>query len=435
MTAQQPSGLTDAQKQLLEQAVAWSKQNQPDRAAECWRKVLEQSPDVAPALSGLGTYYLGRGELGEAQRFLQRAAQVSDQPAMAHANLSRVHSARGDLPQALAAIKQAIQAEPAAWGAHAEKARLLQRLGRDREAATAWSSAMAYMPPAFAQAPHMQDLVNEAKASVTANQAQLRDFLMDHMHGALEGGSRRELERFDHCLDIVTGRRTFVTARPLMLPFPRLPAIPFFHREDYDWVPRVEAAFPDILAELEALLAQQRSFEPYVQTPVGEPKGQFAALDRKMDWGAYFLWRNGKRVDEQADLCLRTEATLLAHAPLNAVPNRAPVAFFSALKPGTHIPPHHGATNTRLTVHLPLIIPPDCALRVGGETHVWKPGELVLFDDTIQHEAWNFSDRLRVVLIFDIWHPMLTDLEKRLVAHTVEGIMAYYGDDADLGEL
>ena len=117
------------------------------------------------------------------------------------------------------------------------------------------------------------------------------------------------------------------------------------------------------------------------------------------------------------------------------MPNRAPVAFFSALKPGTHIPPHNGATNTRLTVHLPLIIPPDCGLRVGGETHVWKPGELVLFDDTIQHEAWNFSDQLRVVLIFDTWHPMLTDLEKRLVAHTVEGIMAFYGEGADLGEL
>ena len=435
MTAQPPSALTDAQQQLLEQAMVWSKQNQPDRAAECWRKVLEQAPDVAPALSGLGTYYLGRGELGEAQRFLQRAVQVSDQPAMAYANLSRVHSARGDLPQALASIKQAIHADPAAWGAHVEKARLLQQLGREREAATAWSSAMSYMPPAFAQAPHMQQLVNEAKSAIAANQAELRGFLMDHLHGALEGGSRRELERFDHCLDIVTGRRAFVTARPLMLPFPRLPAIPFFHREDYAWVPHVEAAFPDILAELEALLSQQRSFEPYVQTPAGEPKGQFAALDRKMDWGAYFLWRNGKRIDGQADLCPLTEATLLTHAPLNAVPNRAPVAFFSALKPGTHIPPHHGATNTRLTVHLPLIIPPDCALRVGGETHVWKPGELVLFDDTIQHEAWNFSDQLRVVLIFDIWHPMLTGLEKRLVAHTVEGIMAYYGDDADLGEL
>ncbi|HTH10689.1 MAG TPA: aspartyl/asparaginyl beta-hydroxylase domain-containing protein [Acidovorax sp.] len=435
MSNPQSAPLSYAQKALLEQASSWSKQNLPERAADCWRRVLEQSPDVAPALNGLGSYYLSRGELDEAQRLLQRAAMVSDQPALAYANLSRVYSARGNLTQALDVIKQAIQAEPTAWGAHVEKARLLQQLGRDREASSAWSAAMAYMPSAIAQASHMQALVNEARAAIAANQVQLREHLLDHMHGALEGGSRRQLERFDHCLDILTGRRTFVTARPLMLPFPRLPAIPFFHREDYDWVPRLEDAFSDILGELEELLAQQSTFQPYVQTPPGEPMGQFAALDRKLDWGAYFLWRNGQRIDQQADLCPRTETALFTHAPLNRVPNRAPVAFFSALKPGTHIPPHNGATNTRLTVHLPLIIPPDCALRVGGETHVWKPGELVLFDDTIQHEAWNFSDRLRVVLIFDIWHPMLTDLEKHLVAHTVEGIMTYYGEGADLGEL
>jgi aspartyl/asparaginyl beta-hydroxylase (cupin superfamily) len=60
---------------------------------------------------------------------------------------------------------------------------------------------------------------------------------------------------------------------------------------------------------------------------------------------------------------------------------------------------------------------------------------VVAFDDTITHEAWNYSDRLRVVLIFDVWHPMLTPLERELVAHTVETIMAFYGENADLGEL
>src|SRR3546814_7962020 len=87
-------------------------------------------------------------------------------------------------------------------------------------------------------------------------------------------------------------------------------------------------------------------------------------------------------------------APLFPSTPLfRSVPGRAPVAFFSALKPGTHIPPHNGATNTRLTVHMPLVIPPDCALRVGDETRTWEPGKLLMFDDTIRHEAWNYSDR------------------------------------------
>ncbi len=122
-------------------------------------------------------------------------------------------------------------------------------------------------------------------------------------------------------------------------------------------------------------------------------------------------------------------------APQDVIPGRAPVAFFSALKPGTHIPPHNGATNTRLTVHLPLIIPPDCALRVGEQTHVWEPGKLVLFDDTIRHEAWNNSSQLRVVLIFSVWNPLLTEIERTLVSETVQGMLEFYGDDADLGEL
>ncbi|HJS35087.1 MAG TPA: tetratricopeptide repeat protein, partial [Pseudoxanthomonas sp.] len=121
MSNPQSAPLSYAQKALLEQASSWSKQNLPERAADCWRRVLEQSPDVAPALNGLGSYYLSRGELDEAQRLLQRAAMVSDQPALAYANLSRVYSARGNLTQALDVIKQAIQAEPTAWGAHVEK--------------------------------------------------------------------------------------------------------------------------------------------------------------------------------------------------------------------------------------------------------------------------------------------------------------------------
>ena len=126
---------------------------------------------------------------------------------------------------------------------------------------------------------------------------------------------------------------------------------------------------------------------------------------------------------------------MLDVVPQVEISHRAPAAFFSALKPRTTIPPHNGATNCRLTVHLPLIVPPDCAIRVGNHTRTWTPGQLLMFDDTIEHTAWNHSDQLRVVLIFDVWHPMLGDAERVLVREAIEGIMAYYGNDAPLGEL
>ena len=418
----------------MAEATEWVRRGQNAAAVATWRRVLLLDPSHAPSLNYLGADALAQGDVAAATDYLDRAIRSDPSLAIAHANLSRLHSQQGNESLALAAITRAIHAEPTAWGAHFEKARLLEVLGRRREAASAWSSGLQYMPEAARRSTQLQAMVQHAMDAVAENQVQLSDFLSERLRDLRAGHASRELERFDHSLDILSGRRSFVTARPLMLPIPRLPAIPFFHREDFAWVPQVEAAFPSILEELQGLLSLQAGFEPYIQTAAGEPMGQFAALDRKLDWGAYFLWKNGQRIDAQADLCPRTEAAVMA-APQISVPSRAPVIFFSALKPGTVIPPHNGATNARLTVHLPLIIPPDCGLRVGEETHVWKPGELVIFDDTIRHEAWNRSKELRVVLIFDIWHPMLTPLERELVAHTIEGMMTFYGENADLGEL
>lgn len=86
-------------------------------------------------------------------------------------------------------------------------------------------------------------------------------------------------------------------------------------------------------------------------------------------------------------------------------------------------------------MHLPLIVPENCLFRVGDETREWKEGELLIFDDTILHEAWNGAHRQRVVLIFDIWHPMLTRLERELVTRTVETLVDYYDGASELGEL
>ena len=90
--------------------------------------------------------------------------------------------------------------------------------------------------------------------------------------------------------------------------------------------------------------------------------------------------------------------------------------------PGTHLLPHRGVTNTRLVGHLPLLVPDDCALRVGGEIHPWQEGRVVVFDDTYEHEAWNRGKSTRVVLIFDIWNPYLTPVERTAIADLIYNI-------------
>jgi aspartyl/asparaginyl beta-hydroxylase (cupin superfamily) len=123
--------------------------------------------------------------------------------------------------------------------------------------------------------------------------------------------------------------------------------------------------------------------------------------------------------------CPRTVATL-AELPQVDIPGHGPTAFFSILDAHTRIPPHTGVTNTRLTVHLPLIVPAGCGFRVGGEIREWQVGTAWVFDDSIEHEAWNDSDVPRAILIFDIWNPALTPLERDLVREATTAIGDYY---------
>ena len=112
----------------------------------------------------------------------------------------------------------------------------------------------------------------------------------------------------------------------------------------------------------------------YIQHPEGVPLDQWAELNKSRRWSAFFLWRDGIRIDDHADRCPRTSA-LLAKAPLADVPGYAPTAFFSILDRKSHIPPHTGVTNARLIVHLPLVVPTQCRFRVGSETREWQAGK------------------------------------------------------------
>jgi aspartyl/asparaginyl beta-hydroxylase (cupin superfamily) len=152
----------------------------------------------------------------------------------------------------------------------------------------------------------------------------------------------------------------------------------------------------------------------------GVPDSKWSALDHSLDWGAIFLWEYGEPNPPVLERCPVTAATLEA-LPGAKIPGRAPSAFFSMLKPHTRIPPHTGVTNTRAIIHLPLIVPDGCGFRVGGETRPWVVGKPFAFDDTIEHEAWNDSDELRVVLIFDVWNPHLTERERDVIVRYYEG--------------
>jgi len=226
-----------------------------------------------------------------------------------------------------------------------------------------------------------------------------------------EAGRRR----FDESVGILSGRARVYTQEPLLLHYPRLPAIPFYERSLFPWLPELEAATQTIRAELEGALASAKDdFAPYIAYPKDAPVNQWGELNHSRRWSSFFLWKDGARQEAACRLCPKT-AALLESLPMARQPGYAPTAMFSALEAHTHIPAHTGSTNVRLLCHLPLILPGPARFRVGAETRDWKLGQAWVFDDTIEHEAWNDADELRVILIFDVWNPFLDEGERELV--------------------
>jgi len=227
--------------------------------------------------------------------------------------------------------------------------------------------------------------------------------------------------RFQESIEILLEEKQVYFQQPTAYFFPGLPQVQFYERERFDWAAGVEAAADDMRAELDSALKEDGLFRPYLQSRQDRPSYDFHGLLDNPAWSTLYLWENGGPVDANMARFPVTFAAL-GDVPFPRITTRAPSILFSLLQPGARIEPHHGMINTRLICHLPLIVPEGCGFRVGNETRPWEPGKLLIFDDTIEHEAWNESDSDRVVLIFDIWRPELAESERRAVAAIFEAI-------------
>jgi aspartyl/asparaginyl beta-hydroxylase (cupin superfamily) len=230
--------------------------------------------------------------------------------------------------------------------------------------------------------------------------------------------------RFEEAIDILFGRRDIFRQQPSAFYFPGLPQRQYYEREAFGWAAALEADTAAIRAKLGALLDGGASFQPYVEAEADRPPQDFHGMRDDPSWGAFYLWKDGNLVAENSARCPRTVAALET-VPMSRIGSRTPSVLFSLLRPGARIPPHHGMLNSRLICHLPLIVPPGCWLRVGNETRPWEEGKLLIFDDSIEHEAMNPTSDLRVILLFDIWRPELSEAERRGVSAVFEAIDSY----------
>lgn len=177
----------------------------------------------------------------------------------------------------------------------------------------------------------------------------------------------------------------------------RIGAEPTFDPSVFPWLAGFATHWQAIRAELDAVLASADPLPAFHDVSPDQ-----ARISQGRNWQVYPFYTFGDPFPPHCERCPRT-AALLAGVP--GLRN----AMFSILAPRYHIPPHQGPTNGIIRIHLPLVVPRDrtaCRIRVGDRIFSWEIGKPVVFDDYFEHEVWNDTDDVRVVLFFDVDRPM-----------------------------
>ena len=182
-----------------------------------------------------------------------------------------------------------------------------------------------------------------------------------------------------------------------------LPAV--WDAKDFDWIPSIEAACPQIRAEMEAYLESHDSIPQVAEvsglTPGSEEAMNSAPVDRGV-WRALILLANGRWIEETARFFPATRAAVASCPQMTTV-------GFSALEAGSHIGEHVGTNRGALRYQLPVVVPGEvgqCRIRVGDQMVVWEEGRSVVFDLKVNHEAWNDSDGRRILFMIETAMPL-----------------------------
>ena len=372
----------------------------------------------AGALMAEAERAVAAGNLDAAIGLLQKAANQRADNVEVWLKIAALHRGSGRPGPALEAVHRALAVQPRDFTALMLRASLLDGLG-DPAAGEAWGNALANKPGGELPAP--------LAAAVARGEQRHAEWLAErerkmaaNMADAEAAASPDELRRIDRFRSNVLRRTRPFHSNPTHFHFPELAEREFHPRQLFPWIERVEQATETMVRELAVVMAAERAeLVPYIQYADHLPLDQWKSLNKNLDWTAIHLWRNGERIEANARHCPETMAVLEA-VPQPQVLGAGPNAMFSLLAPNTRIPPHVGVSNARLVCHLPLVVPKGCWFRVGAETRLWERGEAFVFDDTIEHEAMNPSDELRVVFIFDLWHPDLSATERQAVRALIE---------------
>ncbi len=380
---------------MLRAAIAIADRN-PARAVELYRGLALAGGELAaPARMGWSGVLRDTGDGAGAERVLEELLQQFPQHFLGRLQLAELQEQRGARAAALAGYYAAVVQA--------------QRQGR-------WLGEDTTAPGLRARVKHAMEAIDAGREGLFL--ALLEPLRQTHGRDALKRVERGLLMY----LGALPAEYADPSQQPTFFYVPDVPAMPYPPRELFPWLDELEQATAQIRAEMLATRDDPQAYAPFLGVDADAlGPGLLAGHRGKPSWDAYFLFRHGLRDEAHARQCPAT-AAVLERTPLVRIRDHAPEICFSVLTPGSHILPHRGVTNTRLTTHLPLVVPEDCALLAGGQLHEWREGRAMVFDDTFEHEAWNRSDKTRVILLMDTWNPYLQPVECEAVTRLVEGI-------------
>ncbi len=271
-----------------------------------------------------------------------------------------------------------------------------------------------------------------AERSQSADRAIRRHFTDLHRQSVWKFHQRKpamKLDRIYAAIWCATHDRPFEYRAPRHQPqlfyVPDLAPTSVFDDEQLPWKSVLEDAFEAIRDEFLAIGSRAAAHEgPYLGVVPAELGDEWQPISASSNWSSLFLYRNATANPEVLDLVPRTWEAM-QQVPTVKVGGNPTEILFSILKGKQRIPPHYGLANTATTVHLPLVISEEAALRVTDTVHEWHEGEVFAFDDSFEHESWNHGESTRVNVLFEVWHPDLTEDECGAIAAAFEARTAW----------
>lgn len=369
------------------------------------------------ALQFLAKSSLSNKEFKAAAGYWEKLAEVSPPHWEIFIGWSQAAENAGDLEGAIKACKKGLEALKGDYLILFVLGQLSHKAGYEKQSTTAFFHCYQIISSLMAKNDE------RLKAQLKAHQPQF-EFSKSHLDKSLNGAISKAVsglgEKIGEPIKRVAATKYVrfskanpsenVLHQPQVIFMPELPSWPWFDKGALAFIPGLEEKFETLRQEVLEHLRPEVDFKPTLKENQNLSP-DLAPLAGSTDWGGFYFHENF-RPNPEAEKRFPETWKAIADLPLYGFDGLVSEVKLSALKPGVKVPPHYGLNNTTLNIHLPLVVPGDCGVQVGGEKRQYELGKCLVLDDSFIHDIWNNGTEPLIVLVFEVWKPGITEIEK-----------------------